>query len=300
MKTTLPFHIFLSFALFHFLAAPLPAHAQSASIIDGKSLHQLTTQLPVSYLLVTGIETDSDTITVLDLNKEKTPVQKKHIYDCDRLSLSGKQRKELLASFTHSNGTITALYKTGDSELGISQIGDALESTTLLHRGDGTTTVFSIDFFRNNAPSFLGYTLSFGVEDAQKITVRGTLDADGKTSGPLTYDATREIELFRIFRTSKEDVSIRQTFHGKGGLVRQVGFTKLVRQGVSAAASPAYTSTSLSVASGSSELVLIEKPIIKPQARTKKGRPDKAEFSIQYRQQTDGTFAATGELRLGK
>jgi hypothetical protein len=300
MKTSLPFHIFLSFPLSYFLAAPLPAHAQSVSIIGGKSLQQLTTQLPASYQLVTGIEADANTITVLDLTKEKLPVQKKLIYDCDRLSLPGKQRKELLASFTHSNGTITALYKTGDSELGISQIGNALESTTLLHRADGNAIEFSIEFFRNNATSFLGYTLSSGVEDGQKITVRGTLDVEGKTNGPLTYGGTREMELFRIFQTSKEDVSIQQTFHGKDRLVKQVGFTKVVREVVSATASPAYTSTSLSVASDSSELVLIEKPLIKPQARRKKSRPDKAEFSIHYRQHTDGTFVATGELRLGE
>jgi hypothetical protein len=278
--------------------AVVPVYAQSVNITDGGALRQLLEQTRLRYEIVSGVEADTDSIFVVGTEQDKTAVKKNIDYGWNRHSVFGKGGKGLKALLTLSNGMIDALYRTGENETSISRVGRELESTTALHKTNDGTIAFTIDFFKNGAPSFLLYTLNSGCGAGERVSVTGSIDARGNSMGPLTYIGNRDIELVRTFQTLHENVSIRETFRGKDRVIKQDGFTKLVQLAPDTTALPAYAATNLSVMHGSSGLVLVEKPVTKNQPRPRKGTVES--LTIKYSQQPDGRFVSEGELRIKK
>jgi hypothetical protein len=276
--------------------AVVSVYAQSVNITDRKSLQRLLDQTQLRYEIVGRVEADTDSIIVVGTEEDRTAVKKNIDYGWDRQSVFGKGGKGLRALLTLSNGVIDVVYRAGENETSISRVGRELESTTTFHKTNDNTIAFTIDFFKDGALSFLLYALNSGCGPGGKVSVTGNIDIQGNSSGPLTYVGSRDIELVRTFRTLHEDVSIRETFKGKDGVIKQDGFTKLVQHAVDTTGLSAYTSTNLSVMHGSSGLVLVEKPVTKPQPKPKKGTVES--LTIKYSQQPDGRFVSEGELRI--
>jgi hypothetical protein len=262
-----------------------------------KSLMQLVENIIQYQEIVTSVTADNQQVSVINRDGSISTMEKKWVRESDGMKVTRKGSTKCLAILKAIDRYIRAIYRTGNNEISISFIDSGIESTTVLTRNDDNSMNFIIDYFKNDADSFIFYTIGDGVRDGKKVTVRGRYDAQGNLDGPFTYEGPGTMELFKVLYTTNDSITIRNIFKGTNGVIKEADFKKAVKIKDTATSAITFKFTDLSTVIAPTGLILTETQIEKSNAKLKKKQ---TKTVIKYIQQPDGIFTINKEVILPK